>query len=155
MSAKYRSYFHQNCYVQRETKIRIGYVLKSADVGTLFSGRNSENSSHTYMRTPVQIYAHPRTITHTCAHLHTFAYSLPHPQPPTEHPCIPAHTRAHLCTPANTRTHLRTPPGHTCAHPHTPAHIPHIPTDAADTLNLINQMNKNVNRKMAERKRDR
>ena len=28
-------------------KIRIGYVLKSADVGTLFSRWNSENSSHT------------------------------------------------------------------------------------------------------------
>ena len=38
-------------------KIRIGYVLKSADVGTLFSRRNSENSSHTHAHT----HAHPRT----------------------------------------------------------------------------------------------
>ena len=29
-------------------KIRIEYVLKSADVGTLFSSRYSENSSHTH-----------------------------------------------------------------------------------------------------------
>ena len=29
--------------VSKALKIRIGYVLKSADVGTLFSGRNSEN----------------------------------------------------------------------------------------------------------------
>ena len=32
-------------------KIRIGYILKSADVGTLFSGRNSENSSNTHSHT--------------------------------------------------------------------------------------------------------
>ena len=38
-------------------KIRIGYVLKSADVGTLFSRRNSENSSHTHAIT----CKHPRT----------------------------------------------------------------------------------------------
>ena len=37
-------------------KICIGYVLKSADVGTLFSGRNSENSSNTH-ETPVHIHA--------------------------------------------------------------------------------------------------
>ena len=42
-------------------KIRIGYVLKSADVGTLFSRRNSENSSHTLAHT----CTHPRTPTHT------------------------------------------------------------------------------------------
>ena len=42
-------------------KIRIGYVLKSADVGTLFSRRNSENSSHTLVHTRT----HPRTPTHT------------------------------------------------------------------------------------------
>ena len=35
-----------NIYVVK--KIRIGYVLKSADVGTLFSSRYSENSSHTH-----------------------------------------------------------------------------------------------------------
>ena len=38
-------------------KIRIGYVLKSADVGTLFSGRNSDNSSNTHVYT----HAYPRT----------------------------------------------------------------------------------------------
>ena len=49
-------------YILRATsfvmkKIRIGYVLKSADVGTLFSRRNSENSSHTHAIT----CKHPHT----------------------------------------------------------------------------------------------
>ena len=34
--------------VEQMKKIRIGNVLKSADVGTLFSRRNSENTSHTH-----------------------------------------------------------------------------------------------------------
>ena len=117
-----------NIYVVK--KIRIGYVLKSADVGTLFSGRNSENSSHTCMRTPVQIYAHPRTIVHTP---HTRA----HPHTPTEHPCTPAHNRAHLRTLVHTRAHPGTPV-HTHTHLHTSHTYPLMPTDA---LNLINQMN--------------
>ena len=49
------------------------FVLKSADLGTLFSSRYSENSSHAHTR------RHPHTFTHTCAH-----------------------TCAHLCTPAYT-----------------------------------------------------
>ena len=60
-------------------KIRIGYVLKSADVGTLFSSRYSENSSHAHT------HRHPHTFTHTCAH-----------------------TCAHLCTPAYTHIHAHT-----------------------------------------------
>ena len=71
----------------------MGYILKSSDVGTLFSGRNSENSSHT--------------------HVHTHAY-----------PCTPDHT---------------------CVHPHSLAHTPHIPTDA---LNLTNHMKLHVNGNM-------
>ena len=68
-------------------KIRIGYVLKSADVRTLFSGRNSENSSNThahtsaYPCTPTHTHASPRTPSHTQAHLDTPA-----------HTCAPAHT---------------------------------------------------------------
>ena len=108
-------------------KIRIGYVLKSADVGTLFSWRNSGNSSHTCMRTPVQIYAHPRTIVHTRTHPHT----------PTEHPCTPAHTQAHPRTLVYTRAHPGTPT-HSHTHPHTSHTYPLMPADA---LNLINQMN--------------
>ena len=106
--------------VNTNKKIRIGYVLKSAYVGTLFSRRNSENSSHTlahthaYPCTPAHTRALPPTPEHTCAY------------PPT-----PMHTRAHPYTLAHTR-----------AHPHTPAHTPHIPADA---LNLINHMKLHVN----------
>ena len=46
---------------------------------------------------------------------------------------------------------MRTP-AHTRAHLHTPAHTPHIPTDA---LNLINHMKLHVNGKMAERNKER
>ena len=68
-------------FVKINEKIRIGYVLKSADVGTLFSRKNSENSSHTYAhtraypRTPVHTHAYPHTPAHTCAHLHTPAHT--------------------------------------------------------------------------------
>ena len=51
--------------VVRNKKIRIGYVLKSADVGTLFSRRNSENSSH------------PRMCTWVCAGVHKCAGVYP------------------------------------------------------------------------------
>ena len=112
--------FH-NVNVKYNVKICIGYVSKSADVGTLFSGRNSKNSSHICMRTPVQIYAHPRTIVHTRTHPHT----------PTEHPCTPAHTQAHPRTPRYTH-----------AHPHTSHTYPLMPADA---LNLINHMKFQVN----------
>ena len=96
-------------------KIRIGYVLKSADVGTLFSRRNSENLSH--------------TPAHTCAHPHTPAYTREYPSTPANtrahpctltlthaHPCIPTHSRAYPHTPMHTCTHSRTPT-HTCTHP--------------------------------------
>ena len=68
-------------------KIRIGYVLKSADVGTLFSSRYSENSSHAHTR------RHPHTFTHTSAHLCTPM----HTRPPLR---IPTHTLAYQHTPA-------------------------------------------------------
>ena len=137
--------------VRTQKKIRIGYILRSADVGTLFSGRNSENSSHTCMRTPVQIYAHPRTIVHT---LHTRAHPHTHTPNTHAHPSTLVHTRAHPGTPAHTCTYLRTPE-HTLAHPRTPTHT-HTsltyPLITADALNLINQMNYiHLNRKMAER----
>ena len=61
-------------------KICIGYVLKSADVGTLFSGRNSENSSNT----------HAQTSAYPCTPAHTHPY-----------PCKPAHTCIHPRTPAH------------------------------------------------------
>ena len=65
-------------------KIRIGYVLKSADVGTLFSGRNSENSSHTHVQTrphlpiPAHTHAPPCPPVPSRAHQHTsvHAYAL-------------------------------------------------------------------------------
>ena len=90
---------------EREKKIRIGYVLKSADVGTLFSSRYSENSSHTHSQTPTHFYTHLRTPVHTCAHLSTLY--------------TPAHTRAHLCIPTHIHVCLPTPE-HTHAHPHAP-----------------------------------
>ena len=78
-----------------EKKIRIGYVLKSADIGTLFSGRNSENSSKTYAHTsaypctppiPMQAHAHQR-------HSHT-----PHtyPQMPTDVLNLIIHMKLHV-----------------------------------------------------------
>ena len=95
-------------------KIRIGYVLKSTDVGTLFSSRYSENSSQAHTR------RHPHTLTHTCAHqctlVHTNAHSPAlltpahtHTQPsiPT-HTHIPPHTQTHSCSPAHTRSSSRT-----------------------------------------------
>ena len=87
-------------------KIRIGYVLKSADVETLFSSRYSENSSLAHTR------RHPHTFTpvHTCAHLCT--------------PTHTAHTSAHLCTPMHTHPHSAPLciPAHNLAYPRTPTH---------------------------------
>ena len=84
--------------VEQMKKNCIGNVLKSADVGTLFSRRNSENTSHThtYPCTPVHNCAYPRTPAHTHAHTHA-------------HPCTFARTPAHSCTPAHT--------------PHIPTHV--------------------------------
>ena len=133
-------------------KIRIGYVLKSADVGTLFSSRYSENSSHTHT------HRHPSTSTHTRAHHCTLKHTH-------AHQCKPMHTGAHPPSPAHNCAH-RHPHTHTGAHPrtsaqayahprtprHTRAHLrtvdtPHIPADA---LNLINHLKLHVNGKMAE-----
>ena len=92
-------------------KIRIGYVLKSADVGTLFSSRYFENSSHAHTR------KHPHTFTHTCAHQCTLVQTYAHP--PTLR--TPAHTRTHPCIPPHTHIPAHTLV-HTCAHPRTPSH---------------------------------
>ena len=56
----FRNYIVSTIHIK---KIRIEYVLKSADVGTLFSNRYSVNSSHANTR------RHPHTFTHTCTHL--------------------------------------------------------------------------------------
>ena len=136
-------------YIFWYEKIRIGYVLKSADVLNLVSRRYSENSSNTHT------CRHPRTFAHYHTHPCTPAHTTPtHPHTPNythihvctfactcAQPCTPAHTRAHLSTPEHTRTHPHTP-AHTSAHPHTPVHTPHIPADA---LNLINHMKLHVN----------
>ena len=97
-------------------KIRIGYVqLKSADVRTLFSGRNSENSltpvhtrAHQCTPTHSRIHTHLPTQAHTCKNLHKPARTHAHLQTCTyPHIClrIPAHTNAHLHTPMHTRAH--------------------------------------------------
>ena len=80
-------------------KIHIGYVLKSQDVRTQVSGRNSENSSHTHvhtrayphtpMHTSTNPSVHPHAIVHTCTLL-----------------CIHGHTRTHSDIPAHTHQHL-------------------------------------------------
>ena len=140
----YLLYYRRNGFRRVEylfKKIRIGYVLKSADVGTLFSRRNSENSSHTH--------AYPRTHQHTPVHTRTHLRTPAHTN---KYPRIPVHTRTHPGTPMHTRAYPRTPMhnrAHTCAHPRTPApthaHTPNIPTDA---LNLINHMKLHVNGKI-------
>ena len=112
-------------------KIRIGYVqLKSADVRTLFSGRNSENSL-----TPVHTRAHQCTPTHSRIHTHlpTQAHTCKNLHKPTR-----THANLHLPPhmPAHTRTYQRTP-----AHTHAYSHTLHI-----YTLNLINQIKLHVNR---------
>ena len=133
-------------YILRATsfvmkKIRIGYVLKSADVLTLVSRRYSENSSNTHT------CRHPRTF----AHYHTHPCTPVHTTPTQSHPhtcmylcvhlCMTMHTRAHPSTPEHTQAHPSTP-AHAHTHQHTPMHIPHIPADA---LNLINHMKLHVN----------
>ena len=92
----------------------MGYILKSSDVGTLFSGRNSENSSHTHLHT----HAHPPTSAHTRPYPQTPTRICPHPPRTSPHPPIPMHTWA-CCT--HTHAHPLTP-AHTCAHPHSLAH---------------------------------
>ena len=107
---------HYQSIANENKKIRIGYVLKSADVGNLFSRRNSENSSHPRMRTSVQIYIHPHMIAHTRALPPTPAPTHRTPMHTHTHPGTPPHTCAHLRTPRYTRAHLYTP-GHTRTHP--------------------------------------
>ena len=84
-------------------KIHIGYILKSADIRTLVSRRNSENSSHTHAHTR-SYHKHPHIPTHT-----------------RTHPCTPMHTRTHPCIPTNTQVHQGIT-RYTLIHPHTPAH---------------------------------
>ena len=116
------SVFKMSCLPQIKGKIRIGYVLKSAEVRTLVSNRYSEDSSrihprisiHTcaylctpmytciHLNTPTQTRAHLHIPKHTCAHQHTSGYTC-------THPCTPAYTCAHLCAPAHSCAHLCTP----------------------------------------------
>ena len=86
-------------------KICIGYVLKSADIGTLFSNRYCILKIHP---THTHTCRLPRTFTHTCTHSGTLAHT-------------PTHTCAYQQTPVHTRGHQRTPV-HTRAYPCTLAH---------------------------------
>ena len=132
-------------------KIHIGYILKSADIRTLVSRRNSENSSHTHAYTHAypKTSGHQRTPRYTQVYPGTPPYTRTHPctpvQPPfcpLPHPCTPAHTHKSPRTPAH--THTRTQP---CS-PHTPHTYPLMPADA---LNLKIHMKLHVNGKTAER----
>ena len=96
-------------------KIRIGYILKSADVLTLVSRRYSENSSNTltgrHPRTSADFHTHPCTPAHTAqtrAHKHT-------PTQTHTHPCTCMYTHTHPQPPTYMYVHLHTHP-HTCAH---------------------------------------
>merc|ERR1712218_565002 len=80
-------------YTALYKKIRIGNVLKSADVGTLFSRRNSENTSHphAYPCTPVHTRAYPCTPSHTCTQPRTPMHTLPaHSHTPHTYPLMSA-----------------------------------------------------------------
>ena len=113
-----------------EKKIRIGYVLKSADVGTLFSSRHSESSSQAHTR------RHPHTFTNNCAHQCTLVHTNAHP--PTL--LTPAHTHTQPSIPTHTHTYPRTPK-HTRAHPRTPAVVVElIVVVIVDEFELINHM---------------
>ena len=117
---KYVAYL-QSTYLKE--KIRIGYVLKSAEVRTLVSRRYSENSSHTQSHLPEQThYTSIHTPKDTNTHLLTKAY--PGILGPSTHPDTPGHTSEQP----------RTPP-HSCTHPQTPLRTPYIPAHA---LNVIN-----------------
>ena len=113
-------------FLTRETlKIRIGYVLISADIRTLFSRRNSENSL-----TPAHTSAHPHTSMHIYAHKHL----------PTQ-----AHTCKNLYEPMHTCAHLHMLT-HACAFPRIPRHTCTHPTNTHLSLNLITHMKLHVNR---------
>ena len=87
-------------------KIRIGYVLKSADVRTQVSSRYTENSFQTHLHTPMHTQLHPHTLAHTPAH--TSMHTRTHPHTPVHtctHPRTPAHTHAHLCIPRHSQAH--------------------------------------------------
>ena len=118
---------------KKSIKIRIGYVLKSADVGTLFSSRYSEKSSHTHTR------RHPRTSAHTSEHHCTLAHTCAHP--PTLR--TPAYTCAHPCIPTHTRTHPRASM-HTRPHPQRTLRAPVVVIEliivVVDKFELINHM---------------
>ena len=102
-----------------DKKIRIGYILKSAEVRTLVSRRYSENSSRTNLCKMTSTRIHLNILTYTCA--------LPH---------TPKYTHAYQSTPLHTFAHQH-PPAHTHTNPHIPVHTPHRTTHAH---NLINHM---------------
>ena len=90
-------------------KIHIGYVLKSQDVRTQVSGRNSENSSHTHVHT--RAYPHTPMYTSTNPSVQSYTHTLLR---------IPAHFHVYMDTPVHTQIYQRTPTNtctystHTC-----------------------------------------
>ena len=71
---------------QNDKKIRIGYVLKSADVRTLVSSSYSEYSSQKHLYILRFTCVHPFTFTHTCATPHM----------PTHTPNLINHMKFHV-----------------------------------------------------------
>ena len=119
---------HKTCTIsQKDHKIKIciGYILKSADVGTLFSSRYSENSSHEHTR------RHPHNFTHTCAHQCTPMHTRPY--------CAPLHIPTQTLACRRTHTYPRTP-AHTRPHLRTPAVVVELIVVVVDEFELINHM---------------
>ena len=58
-------------------KIRIGYILNSADVKTQVSSQYSENSSHTHPHIPAHTHAYPFIPAYPCTPTHTLTH-MPH-----------------------------------------------------------------------------
>ena len=119
LSAYIKKIVMQKLATAQIRKIRIGYILKSADVLSLSLQKIFwKFIQHTDSQTLVHFRRLPPTPIHTCAyctHPHTPMYVYVHPHPPTymyvncTHMCTPAHTRTHPRTPTHTRTHLHIP----------------------------------------------
>ena len=105
------AYIKKNCMQKLATaqirKIRIGYVLKSADVLTLDSRRHT----HAHLRIP---HTPARTSTHPLTPAHAHVHVCLHPHPPTYHGSTYMNVHLH--------THV-----HTHAHPHAPHTYPLMP----------------------------
>ena len=104
-------------------KICIGYVLKSADIGTLFSNRYCILKIH-----PTHTLADTHALLHTPAHTSVRLRTPVH----TAHPC------AYTCIPTNIHVHPLLPePKHTHTHPHAPTRTPRAPVVVVEVIVVV------------------